>query len=444
MSRRGDYGSGQRNYQTRLQWNMHKGRLSRKLPLLILSSAFGLVIVFFVFYIISWTSWDQSQANTDFREGKKPADTFSEKLSSHDLSMVLEDAGVDFADFTDHFVVEKDGVRLEITSSLDPDLQNYIIGLLRRSQTLQAAVVVLRPDDGRILAMTSYEKDGAGENLCLSAVFPAASLFKIVSAAAALESAGFTPDQAVFFQGRRHTLYKGQLKNTTTGRYVSETSFRKAFATSINPVFGKLGIHSLGRTMMSEYADRFYFNQQIPFDLPVEKSTIQIPDDEFGLAEIASGFNKTTLISPLHAALLASVAANEGIMMTPWLVKCVRDGEGNMLYEACPNRLASPITAKTARDLKILMRDTVVYGTCRKSYRQLRRKKVFKNVELGAKTGTINDETDQFKYDWFTAYALPPDRNKGICIAILGVHGKKLGIRSKDLARYIINHHITS
>lgn len=444
MIRRGDYGSGQRNYQTRLQWNTHKGHLSRNLPLLILSLAFGLVIVLFVFCIISWTSWGQSQANTDFRKGKKPADTCSEKLSIHDLPTLLEDADVGFAGFTDHFIVEKYGARLEVTSSLDPDLQNYILGLLRRSQTLKAAVVVLRPGDGRILAMASYEKDGAGENLCLRAIFPAASLFKIVSAAAALESAGFTPDQSVFFQGRRHTLYKGQLKNTTTGRYVSKTSFRKAFATSINPVFGRLGIYSLGRTLMSEYADRFYFNQQIPFDLPVEKSTIQIPDDEFGLAEIASGFNKSTLISPLHAALLVSAAANEGIMMTPWLVKCVSDVNGNMLYEACPNRLASPINAKTARDLKILMHDTVVCGTCRNLYQQLRRKKVFRDVELGAKTGTINDDMDQFKYDWVTAYALPLDRSKGICIAILGVHGKKLGIRSKDLARYIINHHISS
>ncbi len=442
MSRRGDYyRSGQRNYQTRLQWNTHKGRLSRKLPFLILSSACGIVIVLLIFYIISW---NQSQAHTDFQEGKEPADTDSGKLSLLDLSTLLEDADVGSSGFTDPFVVEKDGVRLEVTSSLDPDLQNYIIPLLRRSRTLQAAVVVLRPDDGRILAMTSYEKDEAGENLCLRATFPAASLFKIVSAAAALESAGFTPDQAVFFQGRKHTLYKGQLKRKTTGRYVSKTSFRKAFATSINPVFGKLGIHFLGRTLMTEYADRFYFNQQIPFDLPVEKSTIQIPDDEFGLAEIASGFNKTTLISPLHAALLASAAANKGIMMTPWLVKCVNDVEGNMLYEACPSKLASPITAKTASDLKILMHDTVVYGTCRKSYRKLRRKKAFKNVELGAKTGTINDETDKFKYDWFTAYALPMDKSKGICIAILGVHGKKLGIRSKDLARYIINHYITS
>ena len=57
--------------------------------------------------------------------------------------------------------------------------------------------------------------------------------------------------------------------------------------------------------------------------------------------------------------------------------------------------------------LKVLMRDTVVYGTCRKSFRPLRRKKAFKDVDFGAKTGTINDKKDQFKYDWFTGYVLP-------------------------------------
>jgi len=65
-------------------------------------------------------------------------------------------------------------------------------------------------------------------------------------------------------------------------------------------------------------------------------------------------------------------------------------------------------------------------------------------VELGAKTGTINDKTDQFKYDWLTAYVLPPNGAKGICIAVLGVHGKKLGIRANKLGRNIINHYFSS
>ncbi len=85
-----------------------------------------------------------------------------------------------------------------------------------------------------------------------------------------------------------------------------------------------------------------------------------------------------------------------------------------------------------------------MHGTCRKTFRSLRRKKAFKNVELGAKTGTINDKTDQFKYDWFTAYVLPPNSAKGICIAVLGIHGKKLGIRANKLGRNIINHYFSS
>ena len=92
------------------------------------------------------------------------------------------------------------------------------------------------------------------------------------------------------------------------------TTFRKAFAASNNSVFGKIGIYDLGQQTLNRYAERFRFNSQIPFDLPVEISAITVPEDDFGLAEIASGFNKTTLLSPLHAALLSSVAVNTGRM----------------------------------------------------------------------------------------------------------------------------------
>lgn len=90
------------------------------------------------------------------------------------------------------------------------------------------------------------------------------------------------------------------------------------------------------------------------------------------------------------------------------------------------------------------MQDAVRYGTSRKAFRSLRRKKGFKKFELGAKTGTINDKMDQFKYDWLTAYALDPDGRSGICIGVLGVHGKILGVRSTELARAIINYYFSS
>jgi membrane carboxypeptidase/penicillin-binding protein len=95
-------------------------------------------------------------------------------------------------------------------------------------------------------------------------------------------------------------------------------------------------------------------------------------------------------------------------------------------------------------NLKALMKDAVRYGTSRKAFRRLRRKKLFKKFELGAKTGTINDKMDRFKYDWLAAFALAPDGTRGICIGILGVHGKILGTRSTELGRAIIDYYFAS
>ena len=195
---------------------------------------------------------------------------------------------------------------------------------------------------------------------------------------------------------------------------------------------------------MTEYANKFLFNHEIPFDLLLDKSSINIPEDDFGLAEIASGFNKKTLISPLHASLITAAVANHGTMMEPWFVRKVMDETGKVLYRSTPTRLASPIEEDTASTLKILMTDTVEKGTARKAFRSLKRKKIFKDMELGAKTGTVNDLLDKYKYDWLTAYALPGNGDKGICITVLAVHGEKLGIRARDLAREIINYHFRS
>jgi cell division protein FtsI/penicillin-binding protein 2 len=297
--------------------------------------------------------------------------------------------------------------------------------------------------NGRIQAMASHNADGNSENLCLKAEFPAASLFKIVTAAAALETAGFTPTKEVTFQGSKHTLYKYQLKPSKQ-RFTAKTNFSKAFASSNNSVFGKLGIYDLGQAVLTEYAGKCLFNGPIPFDLPVAESIIDVPTDEFGLAEVASGFNKRTLISPLHATLLAAMVANNGEIPTPWLIDIIRDGSDNVIYSGQQSVLKSSIRGQTARDLKILMQEAVRNGTSRKALWRLRQKKIFKDFKLGAKTGTINDETDQFKYDWLTIYALAPDGGTGISVAVLGVHDKVLGTRSTEMARAIIDFYFSS
>ena len=447
--RGGDAGPNNwRDYQEILRRNAKQRYLIRRLPRLGLYGGTAFLMLLVIFYAGSWLfaflGHDYQPPLPEEKE-KKKKDTWPENLTKKDLPDFLNHLNLDFPPETGNYFLVKKGVKFTVETFLDTTLHNYILNLLRRSLTYQAAVVVLRPDNGQVLAMVNYKKNdyGGKENLCIKAAFPAASLFKIISAAAAIEAHGFTPDSTVVFRGRKHTLYRSQLKKSK-GRYTNKTSLKKAFSGSINPVFGKIGIYSLGRKWMSEYAGKFLFNRDIPFDLPLDTSNIFIPEDDFGLAEIASGFNKQTIISPLHAALITAAVANNGVMMEPALVKRIMDESGEVFYSATFKTLVRPIKETTSKKMKILMGDTVINGTCRKAFRPLLRNKLFKEINLGAKTGTINDELDQYKYDWLTAYALPNNGESGICITVLAVHGKKLGVRSKDLARYIIKYRFTS
>jgi len=360
-----------------------------------------------------------------------------------DLKISVNTRAEDSARLADPMILSAGGRRYFIHTAIFPKLQTYIHNTLKRSRTRQSAVVVLDPHSGRLLSMVDYDANGDAGNLCLQADFPAASLFKIVSAAAALESAGLKPDTKLYFRGRRHTLYKSQLK-TKKDRWTTQTRFRKAFARSNNAVFGKIGIYDLGQGNLSRYAEKFFFNRPIAFNLPLAISRVAVPADDFGLAEISSGFNKDTLISPLHAALLAAVAVNRGNMPTPRLVDSIGNESNKVIYQAPGPVMMPAVSRTTARDLKLLMQDAVRYGTSRGTFRKLRRKKRFKNFDLGAKTGTINDRTDRFKYDWVTAFAVPPSGSGAICVSVLGVHAKLLGTRSTEMARAIVDYYFST
>lgn len=435
-----------------ISWREYQAKLQRAARLRQLPPKLALIVVIMGAFFGGLSFWyfdDSSPSRHVSQPAKKPQLTveqpniWPENLSRRALSYYLTHRTNGSSGKIDPLVYENDGFRFRIETTLDAKLQKYIVRLLRRSRTLQAAVVVLDPFDGRILAMASRDTHGRDDNLCLKADFPAASLFKIVSAAAALEVAGYSPNQALFYKGNKHTLYKYQLKQSK-GRNSTTTNLRKAFATSNNSVFGKIGIYTLGQKVMAEYAAKFFFNKPIPFDLPLDISTVEVPADDFGLAEIASGFNKKTLLSPLHAALLSAMIVRNGNIATPRLINTIADETDKVIYRAPYVVLNSPIHASTTDDLKELMQYAARYGTTRSAFRKLRRQRAFQDYKLGAKTGTINDKLDRFKYDWITAFALRPDSDNGICIAVLAVHGEKLGTRSTELARALIKYYFNS
>ena len=88
--------------------------------------------------------------------------------------------------------------------------------------------------------MVSFDKGDASNNTCTDNMFPAASVFKIVTAAAAIEKYQFDPDTPLTYNGRKYTLYRSQLKENRT-KWTHEISLKDSFAQSVNPVFGKIG-----------------------------------------------------------------------------------------------------------------------------------------------------------------------------------------------------------
>lgn len=444
MRRRGNRHYTWREYQKKLKRDSMKRYWLSRLPCLWLCAAGAIGVLALMSY-----AGPKIFADLEIRAPGPPPisaeeETANSPITKKDLAEILIDfdkKSLFTSGYGDFF---RNGKSYTLETSLDLKLQEYILGLLGRSKTFQAAVVVLEPQTGKVLAMAGHRREGGGDfRLCLEADFPAASIFKIISAAAAIEARGFSAEKTIAFRGRRYTLYKSQLSQKT-GPYTVETTFRKAFARSINPVFGKIGIYYLGQSLLSEYARRFLFNGVIPFELPVEVSHVQVPEDSYGLAEISSGFNKRTLISPFHGALIASVVSNNGVVMEPWLVTQVKEGPDKVHYRGNPKMMGRAITEDTAKELRVMMKDTVLSGTCRRAFRRIRAKTRFENIDLGAKTGTVNDRLDRYKYDWIVAYALPNGGNAGICVSVLAVHGKRLGIRASEIGRYIIDYYYTS
>ena len=149
------------------------------------------------------------------------------------------------------------------------------------------------------------------ENLALRATFPSASVFKVVTAAAAISERKMNAGSIVSFNGRAHTLYKRNIFGDATNRWTTHMTLKDAFAHSVNAVFGKLGVFIVGPTELKSYAEKFGFNRKLPSDLPVQQGKAEITEDPWEIAEAASGFTKHNTMSPLQGALIAAAEAIE-------------------------------------------------------------------------------------------------------------------------------------
>jgi peptidoglycan glycosyltransferase len=287
------------------------------------------------------------------------------------------------------YAVTRDGGEEALT--LVPALQSQLNGILRSYQTPYAAVVVMEPGTGRVLAMAEHsEKDPKLTGLTTKAVFPAASIFKIVTASALLET-GMEPTDTECAWGAKRKISE---RNISADGGVCRT-LSEALAKSANSIFAKLTVKRLSPATLGDRARAFYFNRAIPFPVPTDVSLAAFPEDELGLASTGAGFGDVYL-SPLHAAALAGTVANGGVWPQPVLF------ESDAAHRVANERVMSAAEASKLADM---MEETVTDGTARRYFRE----RGHQVRGAAGKTGSLADKRPFRDYSWFVGFA-PRDK----------------------------------
>lgn len=318
--------------------------------------------------------------------------------------------------------------------SIDPRFQQEMQDYLADYRPPYALFIALEPATGRILSMTASSRDSSWTPDAAYRLFPMASLFKVVTAAAALERNKVTPATEMTFRGRAasenpdgwdpHPRRGGQRMDLT-----------QAMGKSVNPVYGRIASDLLGKQALEATCNNFGFNRPLLEAVPLQPSRAAVPDTVRGLRLLGSGLDHELKVSPLHAAAITAAIANNGVMMAPRLVdSTIRDGR-EVPFDP-PRELARVVQPHVAEDLRRMMLTTVTSGTSGRAFRTHDGRRLLSVMQVAAKTGSISGDDPAGHYSWFTAYA--PADNPKIALLALVINDGKWRIKASQVGEHAL------
>ncbi len=327
-----------------------------------------------------------------------------------------------------------------VVFTVNPELQQYADGLFEQYEIPAGAAVIINSRTGRVLAFTQQRKRSkyAGTpSVALDPSPPAASLFKIVTAAALFEKSNISPATNSCYSGGGSRLEMLHLKDPPKDNRAC-VSLTTALGRSINAIFAKLSDRKLNRATLQHYATRFGFNRKIPFDVPLEQSRADIPSDRLERARTAAGFWHTH-VSPLHAALIVQSLAQNGAMLRPYIVDAVEDGTGTQIYQSKPKYLGHTVKKETASALIQAMTHTVKSGTARSAFYNKRGIPYLPGIQVSGKTGTLTGSRPYRAYNWFAGVA--PANKPEVAISVLVVNEPRWRIKASAVAARLLKRY---
>ncbi|MEG0961387.1 MAG: penicillin-binding transpeptidase domain-containing protein [Lachnospiraceae bacterium] len=311
-----------------------------------------------------------------------------------------------------------DGCNLHI--SLDYNIQMYCEQAAKRVQEAKQAdsvsVIVMNPQNGEIMAMVNIPEFHLNEpftlvelkkshnnieetaeftvtdtkdniqdlrnkmwrNQCINDTYEPGSIFKIITAASALEEKVVTLEDTFYCPGYK-VVEDRRIHCHKVAGHGSET-FTQGIMNSCNPVFIELGLR-LGVEPFYKYLKQFGLLNKTGIDLPGEAATIMHKPENVGPVELATiSFGQSFQVTPIQLAATASSLLNGGRRITPHFGVSVKDNQGNMVEEFQYPTIEGIVSSETSSTLQMLLEKVVAEGSGKNAF--------IEGYHIGGKTAT--------------------------------------------------------
>ena len=282
----------------------------------------------------------------------------------------------------------------------------------------RGSVVAIEPSTGRVRVMASVPgfnpnqitaKGGIGAgastlNRATQGRYPPGSTFKVVTAAAAVDTGRYTPNSII--SGKSPKVISGVPLNNFGGESFGAISLTDALTHSVNTVFGEVG-EKLGRSTMVKYMKRFGFQSKPPLDYPKDEMIASgvFPSKACGsgtdFGRVAIGQECHLFVTPLQMAEVAATVANGGVRMQPQLVERIVAKDGRVKRSFHPKKAATVMSQKSAAEVGQMMQHVVEEGTGTAAR--------LAGISVAGKTGTAEIPGTSENQVWFIGYA-PADK----------------------------------
>ena len=330
-----------------------------------------------------------------------------------------------------------------VTLTIDSQAQRVAIQALEQAQATggangAGAVVALDPKTGAIKAMASVpgydpnevkneatfrrlnqETDAPLLNRPTQSAYPPGSTFKVVTAAAALDSGKFTPSTVL--SGHSPQVIGGTELSNAGGEQFGDIDMTTALTHSVNTYFAQVG-EKIGSGTLVQYMRRFGFYSDPELGFPGDEmrasgpqtSSGKLATSDFDVGRVAigqGGAEGQILATPLQMAEVAATVANGGKLMRPTFVQAITDPDGRTVQKLDPQVQADVISEQTAAQLTDMMTHVTQEGTAAGL--------TVGGTSFAGKTGTAEiDLPAGINQPWFIAFAPAQDPQVAVAATI--------------------------